>query len=155
MRCKGQTRLISLQRPLRFLFWDINEAIHRKASAHHTNISDPPQPLTLQPPIPLNLLQLCKSTSEGQCCAREEAHTAPPESVTAPDRWPRSRRWMSKGVGCAAVHVSLCQERVTAGWLCVLHQKKNNVSTIVQSLVLSSFLIYSNLPVVSEPRCHE
>lgn len=73
--------------------------------------------------------------------------------MTAPDRWPRSRRWMSRGVGCAAVRVSPCQERVTTAWLCVLHQQKNNVSTAVSTMVwgmvvLSPYFSYFCLPVV-------
>lgn len=77
----------------------------------------------------------------------------PPESMTAPDRWPWSRRRMSRGVGCAAVRVSPCQERVTTAWLCVLHQQKNNVSTGVSTMVwgmvvLSPYFSYFCLPVV-------
>lgn len=67
-----------------------------------------------------------------------------PESMTAPDRWPQSGARVSRGVGCAAVHVSPCQERVTTVWLCVLHQQKNIVSIVVSTrvwgmVVLSSF----------------
>lgn len=39
--CEGQTGLISLQRPLKFLPCDTNEVIHRKAAARHAS---PPPP---------------------------------------------------------------------------------------------------------------
>lgn len=39
--CEGQTGLISLQRPLKFLPCDTNEVIHRKAAARHAT---PPPP---------------------------------------------------------------------------------------------------------------
>jgi len=48
-RREGQTGLIRLQRPLKFLLWDINEVIHRKAAARHTN---PHHHNPLQPPSP-------------------------------------------------------------------------------------------------------
>lgn len=93
-------------------------------------------------------LLLADSTEEGRRCAREEAL---PEITTAPDRWPRNRRWMSGGVGRAAVRVSLCQERVTTAWLCVLHRQKNDVCsevsvTVWGTVVLSPYFIYFCLP---------
>lgn len=48
--CQGQTRLISLQWPLKFLPSDINEVIHRKAAALHI---PPPPPVSYFPfPMP-------------------------------------------------------------------------------------------------------
>lgn len=58
LRREGQTGLISLQRPLKFLPWDINEVIHRKAAARHTTRPPPPPHSSshlnnpLQPPFP-------------------------------------------------------------------------------------------------------
>lgn len=75
LRCEGQTGLISLQRPLKFLPWDINEVIHRQAAAHHT--TPPPLP-NKSTSIPLAPLLFCDSTREGQCFAREEARGNPP-----------------------------------------------------------------------------
>lgn len=46
---QGQTGLISLQRPLKFLPWDINEVIHRKAAARHAS---PTTTFTITPPQP-------------------------------------------------------------------------------------------------------
>lgn len=92
LKCEGQTRLISLQQPLKFLPWDINEVIHRKAAARHTTRHHAPLPTATS--IPLAPLLRRDSPWEGQCCAKEEAHTAPPTrphtpwSVTASDRWP-------------------------------------------------------------------
>lgn len=49
---KGQTGLISLQRPLKYLPCDINEVIHRKAAARPT--APLPQPLLSHlPPVSL------------------------------------------------------------------------------------------------------
>lgn len=150
-RHEGQTGLISLQQPLKFLPWDINEVIHRKAAAHHT------PPTTLFPPQQPTAASLppCRSATlprKGSAVPEKKPIQLPPESMTAPDRWPRSRRQMSRGVGCAAVRVSPCQERVTTVWLCVLHQQKNNVSTGVSTMVwgmvvLSPYFIYFCLPV--------
>lgn len=141
LRREGQTGLISLQRPLKFLPWDINEVIHRKAAARYTKLPPPPpapaihhlnnplQPPSLAPPC-----RYATPPRKGSAVPRKKP-TQPPERVTAPDRWPRSSRRMSRGVGCAAVRVSPCQERVTTAWLCVLHQQKSNVSTGVSTMV--------------------
>lgn len=96
LKCEGQTRLISLQQPLKFLPWDINEVIHRKAAARHTTRHHAPLPTATS--IPLAPLLRRDSPWEGQCCAKEEAHTAPPSRAPhTPER--DSIRSMAPGAG--------------------------------------------------------
>lgn len=140
LRREGQTGLISLRRPLKFLPWDINEVIHRKAAARNASPPPPPAPAIhhldnpLQPPSPKPPCRSATLPRKGSVVPRKKP-IQPPERVTAPDRWPRSSRRMSRGAGRAAVRVSPCQERVATAWLCVLHQQKSNVFMGVSSMV--------------------
>lgn len=157
LRCGGQTRLISLQRPLKFLPWDINEVIHRKAAAHHTAL--PPHthlPISttycnLHSPSPPAALRL--HLGRATLCQGRSPYSSPWERDSSRSMAPGAGGGGAEGVARAAVRVSQCQERVTTTWLRVLHQQKNNVSSRTNTMVwgmvvLSPYFIYFCLPVV-------
>lgn len=161
-RRAGQTGLISLQQPLKFLPWDINEVIHRKAAAHHTN----PPPLTtitpppfyhlnnpLQPPLPLP-----------PCCSA----TAPWKGSAVPGKKPIQlplRAWQLRSMAleqeaevqragvCSCACVAMPGEGDNSLALCPTSTEKNvstGVSTMLWGMVvLSPYFSYFCLhPVV-------
>lgn len=143
-RQEGQTRLISLQRPLKFLPWDINEVIHRKTAARHTSPTAPANPLWRPFPLP------------------------PCHSVTPPGRTARCQGWRPLNflptlwqvsdrccVGRADVSVSPCQERVTTTRHCVLHPEKNDVSTRTGTMAGEIVFFFLSISTrESELHCH-
>lgn len=124
--CEGQTGLISLQRPLKFLPCDINEVIHRKAAARHTTPPPllPPQSSShfnnlLQPPSPPRV-----STKEGERCAREEAHTSPREHDSSRSMAPERGAGEQRGGMCSCACVAMPGEGDNSLALCPTSTEK-------------------------------
>lgn len=88
-RCQGQTRLISLQWPLKFLPWDINEVIHRKAAARHK-----PAPAPLRFPFPNPPAALRLYIGRAAVCQAGSLYHSPPRA------W--QLRSMAEAVGACA-----------------------------------------------------
>lgn len=168
LRHKGQTGLISLLRPLKFLPWDINEVIHRKAAARHPALLPSPVPahpiraatyFNLHSPSPPAALWL--HLGRAALCQGRSPYNSPWE-LDSSRSMALSRRRMRRG-GC--VQLCVCHH-ARRGWqlpgfVSHINRKKHNVSTAVSIMVwamvvLSLYFIYFSLSCsVSEPHCQE
>lgn len=127
--CEGQTGLISLQQPLKFLPCDINEVIHRKAAAHQAT------PPPLLPPHSSshfnNLLQHPLSESlrlylgRGTLCQGRSPYK-PQRAWQLPIDGPRAGRGWAEGWG---VQLCMCRH-ARRGW-----QQSGSVSYINRKIL--------------------
>ncbi|CAB1423796.1 unnamed protein product [Pleuronectes platessa] len=106
-RREGQTGLISLQRPLKFLPWDINEVIHRKTAARHTTPPYPPTHLNKSLQLPIPSPPRCSATlpRKGSAVPGKKPHTtSSPEHDSSRSIGPGAGGGWAEGLGggCAA-----------------------------------------------------
>lgn len=160
LRCEGQTGLISLQWPLKFLPWDINEVIHRKAAArhtnphhhhHHTTLPTSTTQCNLRSPGPPAALRLY--LGRAALCQGRSPYNSPREHDSSRSMAREQEADKQRGGVCSCAYVAMPGEGDNSLALCVLHQQKNNVSTGVSTMVweivvLSPYFNYLCLHVV-------